>query len=152
MKLLKGKPVIYQNGNRFELGIIKTVRDEKNAWINYHAGDIAALTNVDNLHEIANIYAFEILRKQTKVKLWKVIYSNIETQNGVHTLNSYIFKTYEEAKVKYRNLIEIARQDFKESQTEYIEEETDNEYIIYEDGYYSQNNLNVIIQEEEIII
>lgn len=70
--------VLYQNGNRFELGIVKEVLEggvpdlpsdaeqtvvcEYRVW--YHTGDTTALTPEHCLHKISNAYAFTILRKQ----------------------------------------------------------------------------------------
>ena len=58
-----GEVVIYQNGDRFELGIIKNKayrEDEYFIW--YHMGDTAACTHARNLHKITNLYAFKIER------------------------------------------------------------------------------------------
>ncbi|MCK9235183.1 MAG: hypothetical protein M0Q41_10810 [Bacteroidales bacterium] len=78
--------VIYQKGDRFELGIVKSIvaKEERLAlrqdglfgkptsdkvrirymyFVNYHTGDTAALTNEEDLHKIKNLYAFEIRRK-----------------------------------------------------------------------------------------
>lgn len=57
-----GEPVIYQNGDRFELGIVKTVCEDNEYFINYHTGDTAARTHARHLHKIANDYAFVIAR------------------------------------------------------------------------------------------
>lgn len=68
--------VLYQNGDRFELGIVKEVLErevpdfpsdtkqtcEYRVW--YHTGDTSALTPEHCLHKISNAYAFTILRKQ----------------------------------------------------------------------------------------
>ena len=68
--------VLYQNGDRFELGIVKEVLEgevpdlpsdaeqtiEYRVW--YHTGDTTALTPEHCLHKISNAYAFTILRKQ----------------------------------------------------------------------------------------
>lgn len=58
----KGEPVIYQNGDVFELGIIKSVCENDEYFINYHTGDTASKTHARNLHKIENKYAFEINR------------------------------------------------------------------------------------------
>ena len=63
-----GETVLYQNGNKFELGIIKSVCldsenyiiDEYFVW--YHTGDTAARTHARHLHKISNDYAFKIIR------------------------------------------------------------------------------------------
>ena len=57
-----GEPVLYQNGDRFELGVIKTVCDNDEYFVNYHTGDTASKTHARNLHKIENRYAFEINR------------------------------------------------------------------------------------------
>ena len=56
--------VLYQNGDRFELGVVKRLAykpDQYFIW--YHTGDTAACTHARNLHKITNSYAFEIRRK-----------------------------------------------------------------------------------------
>lgn len=66
-----GEAVLYQNGDRFELGIIKTVildseyysTDEYFVW--YHTGDTAARTHARHLHKISNGYAFHVIRLDT---------------------------------------------------------------------------------------
>ena len=57
-----GEPVIYQNGDRFELGIVKTICDNNEYFINYHTGDTAARTHARHLHKISNRYAFHVIR------------------------------------------------------------------------------------------
>ncbi|HHY08622.1 MAG TPA: hypothetical protein GX530_08930 [Corynebacteriales bacterium] len=63
-KFKKNEVVIYQNGDNFELGIIKTVKENNKYFVNYHTDDIANLTLARNLHKIKNIYAFDIRRKK----------------------------------------------------------------------------------------
>lgn len=74
--------VLYQNGDRFELGVVKKVVPQPFAkviktvnaeeitedfnyvyFVNYHIGSTAALTDEEDLHSIANLYAFLILRR-----------------------------------------------------------------------------------------
>ena len=63
-----GEIVIYQNGDRFELGIVKSVCErktddwEQDYFVNYHTGDTAARTGESNLHKIENRYAFHVIR------------------------------------------------------------------------------------------
>lgn len=57
-----GEPVIYQNGDIFELGIVKIDCGNDEYFINYHSGDTAARTHARNLHKITNRYAFKIYR------------------------------------------------------------------------------------------
>lgn len=62
-----GEVVIYQNGDTFMIGVIKSVRpDCVSYFVNYHTGDTASLTNEVHLHKILNAYAFKIIRKNTE--------------------------------------------------------------------------------------
>lgn len=81
-----GEVVIYQKGDRFELGIVKkvvpveikerlkqdglfgepsgkTTHVEYKYFVNYHTGDTVAMTPEHTLHKIVNLYAFDIKRK-----------------------------------------------------------------------------------------
>jgi len=71
-----GEVVIYQNGDRFELGIIKTVERHKTyndtsykyrVW--YHTGETTAMTDEHLLKKISNLYAFKIKRYDTEGKV-----------------------------------------------------------------------------------
>ena len=56
--------VLYQNGNRFELGVVRRKANSPDSYfINYHTGDTSACTHARNLHKISNLYAFEIRRR-----------------------------------------------------------------------------------------
>lgn len=59
---IEGEPVIYQNGDKFELGIVKSICGHDEYFINYHTGDTAARTHARHLHKISNNYAFGIVR------------------------------------------------------------------------------------------
>ena len=59
------EPVIYQNGNSFELGIVKSICGNDEYFINYHTGDTAARTHAMNSHKIINRYAFHVYRLDT---------------------------------------------------------------------------------------
>lgn len=61
-----GEVVIYQNGNKFELGIIKSVCGNDEYFVNYHTGDTATRTHAIYLHKIANSYAFHVYRLDTE--------------------------------------------------------------------------------------
>lgn len=63
-----GEAVLYQNGDRFELGIVKSECGNDEYFINYHTGDTAARTNARNLHKISNGYAFKVYRLDTEGK------------------------------------------------------------------------------------
>lgn len=57
-----GEVVLYQNGNCFELGIVKRVCDNGDCFVWYHTGDTAARTPSCYLHKLTNSYAFSITR------------------------------------------------------------------------------------------
>lgn len=61
-----GEVVLYQNGDKFELGIVKIDCGNDEYFINYHTGDTAARTHARHLHKISNLYAFEIYRLDTE--------------------------------------------------------------------------------------
>lgn len=58
----EGEAVIYQNGNRFELGIVKSVCENGEYFINRHLGDFAIRVYEEDLHKIANHCAFHVIR------------------------------------------------------------------------------------------
>lgn len=64
-----GEAVIYQNGDVFELGIVKRDCGNDEYFINYHSGDTAARTHARNLHKIANGYAFKVYRLNSSGEL-----------------------------------------------------------------------------------
>lgn len=51
----EGDYIIYQNGDRYEIGKIKRIVDD-GAFVWYHDGDTAAKTPFDRMHKIANEY------------------------------------------------------------------------------------------------
>ena len=61
-KFVEGEVVLYQNGNSFELGVVKRVCDNGDCFVWYHTGDTAARTPSCHLHKIINSYAFAITR------------------------------------------------------------------------------------------
>ena len=54
----EGEPVIYQCGNRFELGIVKSACGGDEYFVYYHMGPTASKTHARYLHKIENNYAF----------------------------------------------------------------------------------------------
>lgn len=50
-----GQLIIYRNGDRFEVGRIKSLND-RGAFVFYHSGETAALTPYDLLIKITNEY------------------------------------------------------------------------------------------------
>lgn len=71
-KFNKGEVVLYQNGDVFELGIVKEVlgiRFEKPTYrVWYHTGDTTAVTSERHLHKVSNAYAFNVIRKSANNK------------------------------------------------------------------------------------
>ena len=51
----EGDYIIYQNGDRYEIGKIKRITPD-GAFVWYHNGETAAKTPFDRMHKIANEY------------------------------------------------------------------------------------------------
>ena len=51
-----GELIIYQNGDRFEIGKIKRIAKD-GAFVWYHEGETAAKTPFDCMHKLVNAYA-----------------------------------------------------------------------------------------------
>lgn len=58
--------VVYQNGDNFELGIVKSVCDNGDCFVWYHTGDTTARTPKEYLHKLSNAYAFHVIRLDTE--------------------------------------------------------------------------------------
>ena len=56
--LKPGDYIIYQNGDRFELGRIKRIVDD-GAFVWYHEGDTASKTPFDCMHKLINGYVIK---------------------------------------------------------------------------------------------
>lgn len=56
------EPVIYVNGTKVELGIVKKDCGNDEYFINYHTGDTAARTHASHLVKVSNRYAYHIVR------------------------------------------------------------------------------------------
>lgn len=63
-----GEPIVYQNGDSYELGIVKSICENGDCFVNYHTGDTAARTPKETMHKIKNKYAFHIYRLNTNDK------------------------------------------------------------------------------------
>lgn len=57
-----GEPVIYVNGTKAELGIVKKDCGDDEYFVNYHTGDTAARTHARHLVKVSNRYAYHIVR------------------------------------------------------------------------------------------
>lgn len=54
-KFKVGELIIYQNGDRFEIGKIKRLTED-GAFVWYHSGDTASKTPFDCMHKLTNAY------------------------------------------------------------------------------------------------
>lgn len=64
MDFQKGQLVIYKGSNGYELGKIKKIKDNNSAWVWYHSGDTAALTDFDLIEPLVNDYCIsDIINK-----------------------------------------------------------------------------------------
>lgn len=68
-----GEIVLYQNGTRFELGVIKSFNSQGKPFVLYHTGDTAACTSLMHLHKIANNYAFIVERLNCNAPMNEII-------------------------------------------------------------------------------
>ena len=50
-----GEYIVYQNGDRYEIGRIKRITDD-GAFVWYHNGETASKTPFEQMHKIANDY------------------------------------------------------------------------------------------------
>ena len=65
MKYTEGQLVIYEGAKGYEIGKIKKIKDNNSAWIWYHSGDTAALTDFSLIRPLLNDYCAEdILHKE----------------------------------------------------------------------------------------
>ena len=65
MEFKEGQLVIYKASNGYEIGKIKKIKDNKSAWVWYHGGDTAALTDFSLIKPLLNDYCLEdVLRKK----------------------------------------------------------------------------------------
>lgn len=101
-KFLEGDVVLYQNGDCFELGVVKRVCDNGDCFVWYHTGDTAARTPSCYLHKLANSYAFSIKRLSCKPvsnfnsealevfnKLEKHLFNNMSVEIGDYDESNY---------------------------------------------------------------
>lgn len=58
-KFKPGELFIYQNGDRYEIGKVKGVKDETHCWCWYHEGETAASTPINVMHKIMNDYCIK---------------------------------------------------------------------------------------------
>lgn len=56
MDFKEGELIVYQNGDRFEIGKIKRITED-GAFVWYHEGETAAKTPFDCMHKLVNAYA-----------------------------------------------------------------------------------------------
>lgn len=52
---VKGELVIYQNGDRYEIGKVCSLHED-GAFVFYHSGSTAAKTPYDKMHKLSNSY------------------------------------------------------------------------------------------------
>ncbi len=63
----EGQLVIYKGVNGFEIGKIKIIKNYNQAYIWYHSGDTAALTDFDFIEPIINDYCIQdLLNKEVE--------------------------------------------------------------------------------------
>ena len=53
-----GEYIIYQNGDKYELGRIKSIKDD-GAFVAYHEGETGAKTSWEDMHKLINEYCIK---------------------------------------------------------------------------------------------
>ena len=53
-----GEYIVYVNGDRYELGRIKSLRED-GAFVAYHSGETGAKTSFSLMHKLSNAYAIK---------------------------------------------------------------------------------------------
>ena len=67
MKFKEGQLIIYKGSNGYEIGKIKRIKNNNSAFIWYHSGDTAALTDFDLISPLINDYCIQdLLNKEVK--------------------------------------------------------------------------------------
>lgn len=66
----EGQLVIYKGANGYEIGKIKRIKNYNQAYVWYHSGDTAALTDFDLIKPIINDYCIQDLLNK-EVELWE---------------------------------------------------------------------------------
>jgi hypothetical protein len=161
-KFKKGEIVLYQNGNIFELGIIKTVvnagsQEEGKIAYNYrvwyHTGDTTALTHESDLHKITNAYAFNIIRRSANDEIdmnpCRQLAANILTDVPVYEENYYeledwLTKIFNEGKIDSMPQIKLTVSNLNDKQrmkcVQLLGEELSDEELI--DGLINEVHRN----------
>lgn len=57
-KYVVGEYIVYVNGDRYEIGRVKSLRED-GAFVYYHEGDTAAKTPYDCMHKLINGYTIK---------------------------------------------------------------------------------------------
>lgn len=65
MQFKEGQLVVFKRPDGYSIGKIKKIKDKTSAWIWYHSGDTAALTDLSLIGPLFNDYCLEdILNKE----------------------------------------------------------------------------------------
>lgn len=54
----EGQYIIYHNGDKYEIGRIKSLRED-GAFVAYHGGETGAKTHYEDMHPLVNDYCIE---------------------------------------------------------------------------------------------
>lgn len=70
MEYEEGQLIVYKNGDRFEIGRIKRIKEYNQAYIWFTSGDTATLTSLNMCFPIANDYCIkDLLDKEVEVPI-----------------------------------------------------------------------------------
>lgn len=84
------------------------------------------------------------------MKFYRVIYKSVYVEGGEDNVEVKTFLNKNLAKNYLRRMIEYSKQDVEETNLEdYNIEETENSYERYLDGYASQDNVSIWLEEAD---
>lgn len=130
-KFVEGEVVLYQNGDCFELGVVKRVCDNGDCFVWYHTGDTAARTPSCYLHKLTNSYAFAITRlscDSTPVKMSKNNMSKDRLREIIDNVLDWGAEHEEEFRECLIDAMDLTEEEIKELRLEdYICEDDEEE-------------------------
>lgn len=63
---------------------------------------------------------------------------------------SYLFNKEKDAQNHFQELVKQLKEEYESDLEDWVVDESDNEFIAYEEGYYSQTHISVILSEKEV--
>jgi cell shape-determining protein MreC len=82
----------------------------------------------------------------------KVYLVQIEEIDDYEVLQDEIelFNNEKDAQNHFQELVKQLKEEYESDLEDWVVDESDNEFIAYEEGYYSQTHISVILSEKEV--